>query len=267
MSSTRGLAGTWQERHAVLEAFADAASDALFGHDTDGRITVWNRSAERISGYGGSDLVGQPITGLFPEHLRGEAAIVYESVLAGDRVDRIDTELARRDGLPVPISLSVRPLADDDGVVIGGVSIAQDMTEVRLTQATLAEVEARRSGGEAEAHVGRWLWDVGSGAVQWSDELHVIHGVDPLEFAGTMEAHLACVHDDDRARVRAGMEAAVADAKPFEDEYRILKPGGDVRWIYVRAEPTLSSAGAVVGLRGIGQDVHDRRITHDRRGS
>ena len=151
--------------------------------------------------------------------------------------------------------------------MIGGVSIAQDMTEVRLTQATLAEVEARRSGGEAEAHVGRWLWDVGSGAVQWSDELHVIHGVDPLEFAGTLEAHLAYVHDDDRARVRAGMDAAVAGARPFEDEHRIVKPTGEVRWIYVRAEPTLSSAGAVVGLRGIGQDVHDRRITHDRRGS
>ena len=81
---------------------SDAASDALFGHDAEGRITAWNRSAERISGYGGQDLTGQPITGLFAEHLRGEAAVVYESVLAGDRVDRIDTEAgeARRPARP-----------------------------------------------------------------------------------------------------------------------------------------------------------------------
>ena len=66
MPSTRGLAGTWQERHAVLEAFADAASDALFGHDAEGRITAWNRSAERISGYGGQDLIGPADHGSVP---------------------------------------------------------------------------------------------------------------------------------------------------------------------------------------------------------
>ena len=86
--------------------------------------------------------------------------------------------------------------------MVGAVSVAHDLTEQRLAQASLAEVEARRREGEAQAHVGRWLWDIGTGAVQWSDELHRIHGVDPLEFAGTLDAHLACVHDDDRARVR-----------------------------------------------------------------
>ena len=55
--------------------------------------------------------------------------------------------------------------------------------------------------------------------------------------------------------------------QPVEDEYRIIRPEGDERWIYLRAEPSVSSAGTVVALRGIGQDVTDRRITSDRRGS
>ena len=93
--------------------------------------------------------------------------------------------------------------------------------------------------------------------MQWSDELHRIHGVDPLEFAGTLDAHLGCAHPDDRARIRDAMEAAVRSAQPFEDEYRIVRPDGEERWIYLRAEPTLGSAGVVVGLRGIGQDVTD----------
>ena len=130
---------------------------------------------------------------------------------------------------------------------------------MRLAQATLAEVEARLRGGEAQVHVGRWLWDVGTGAVQWSDELHRIHGVDPLDFAGTLDAHVGCAHPDDRDRMREAMEDAVQSGRPFEQEYRIVRPDGEERRIYLRAEPTLSSAGVVVGLRGIGQDLTDGR--------
>jgi PAS domain S-box-containing protein len=169
--------------------------------------------------------------------------------------------------MPVPVSLSIRPLRTEDGTIVGAVSIAQDVTEKRLAQATLAEVEARLRGGEAQVHVGRWLWDVGTGAVQWSDELHRIHGVDPLEFAGTLEAHLECAHPDDRRRLREAMEAAVESGQPFELEYQIVRPDGSERWIYLRAEPTVSSAGMVVGLRGIGQDLTDASVTPDRRGS
>ena len=152
--------------------------------------------------------------------------------------------------------------------MVGTVSIAQDITEKRLAQATLAEVEARLKGGEAQAHVGRWLWDVGTGAVQWSDELHRIHGVDPLDFAGTFEAHVGCAPPR-RPRPHPGGdgEPRWRSGRPFEDEYRIVRPDGEERWIYVRAEPTLSSAGVVVGLRGIGQDVSDRRVTPGRPGS
>jgi PAS domain S-box-containing protein len=260
-------AATPVERRAMLEAFLEASSDALFGQDADGRITTWNRSAERIFGYLEGEILGQAAASLFPDHLRAEQAAVYETVAAGEQVDHLETEVQRKDGMPIPISLSIRPVVDRGGRVVGSASIAQDITEKRLAQATLAEVEARLKGGEAQAHVGRWLWDVGTGAVQWSDELHRIHGVDPSEFAGTFEAHVGCAHIEDRPRVREAMESAVRSGRPFEDEYRIVRPDGEERWVYVRAEPSVSSAGVVVGLRGIGQDVSDRNVTPGRSAS
>jgi PAS domain S-box-containing protein len=260
--------GSSHERLAVLEAFAEASVDALLSHDLEGRITAWNRSAERIFGYREGEILGQDILALFPSHLRAAVRIVYDTALAGDRIDHVETEIQRPDGMPVPVSLSVLPVVDGDARVVGAVSVAHDLTEQRLAQASLAEVEARRRGGEAQAHVGRWLWDIGTGAVQWSDELHRIHGIDPLEFAGTLDAHLACVHDDDRARVRATMDTAADSGRHFEEEYRIVRPGGEVRWLYLRADPTVSSAGQVVGLRGIGQDVTDEQpVTRAPRGS
>jgi PAS domain S-box-containing protein len=203
--------------------------------------------------------VGQTVAFLFPAHLQADVKAVLETVAAGERVDHYETEIERKDGMPVPISLSLRPVLDRDGEVAGTVLVAQDLTERRLGQATLAEVEARLRGGEAQVHVGRWIWDVGTGAVQWSDELHRIHGVDPLEFAGTLDAHLAVIHPDDRTEVRQTMEGAVASGQPFEAEYRIVRPDGEARWIYSRAEPTVGSADRVVALRGIGQDITERR--------
>ena len=117
----------------------------------------------------------------------------------------------------------------------------------------LAEVEQRFSEWEALAHVGRWLWDVGTNAVQWSDELHRMHGVDPLEFEGTLAAHLAVVHPDDRERVRTLMEGAVASRLPFEDEYRVDDSSGETRWFACApsrpsARPVTSS-GYVASVR------------------
>jgi PAS domain S-box-containing protein len=134
----------------------------------------------------------------------------------------------------------------------------RDVTEQRLAQAALAEAEGRLEEGEALAHVGSWLWDVRTGAVQWSTEFHRIHGVEPLDFDGTFESHLAVVHPADRDRLRGEMERSVATGRSLLQEYRIVRPDGEWRLVRVRAQPALGSDGTTVGLRGSGQDITDR---------
>ena len=239
---------------ALLEILADMSVVAWFTQDDRGRIVMWNTGAERIFGYTEEEIVGDVFPALAPAHLRADLESVGQRVAAGERIDRVFTEIQRKDGMPVPIALSVSPIVDDRGMVVGAVGVAQELTETRLAQAALAEVEQRFREWEALAHVGRWLWDVGTDAVQWSDELHRMHGVDPLAFEGTLAAHLSVVHPEDRERVRALMEAAVVSGEPFEDEYRV-DDNGSTRWFAVRAEPAVGSSGDVVGLRGVSQDI------------
>jgi len=246
------------ERLAVLEAFVDTAGDAMFSIDVADRVSIWNHAATRLFGYDATDVVGTEWALLFPEHRRDRLKVVFDAVAAGDRVDRFETEIERREGMAVPVSLSVRGVFEH-GASLGSVAVVRDITEQRLAQAMLAEAEARLREGEALTHVGRWQWDVATDAVQWSDEYHRIHGVDPLDFDGTFDAHLACIHEDDRARVHAAIEHSIATGRATQEEYRIVRPDGVIRSVHTRAEPTLDAAGDVVGLRGVGQDVTESR--------
>ncbi len=253
---------------ALLRAVIETSDDAIFTVDALGEIATWGATAERLFGCSAGGVVGHPLFRLFAPHLGDEVAAMMARVAAGERVTHFETEVLRPDGMPVPISLSVCPVGPGDGDQQPSVAVvvARDVTEQRLAQAALAEVEVRLEEGEALAHVGSWLWDVRTGTVQWSTEFYRIHDLDPRDFDGTFESHLGRVHPEEREGLRAEMERSVASGRPFQREYRIVRPDGEVRVLRVRAQPTVGSAGTAVGLRGIGQDVTERSEVAARRG-
>lgn len=243
---------------ALFRAVVEISDDAILTCEADGTIDTWGTTAERLFGRPARDVLGEPLARLFPAHLCQEVQTILATVIAGDQVRHFESEVVRPDGMPVPVSLSLSPLLATDGTSPAAVVVVRDVTEQHLAQATLAEVEARLEEGEALAHVGSWLWDLRTGAVQWSAEFYRIHGVDPLDFGGTLESHLASVHAADRDRVRALMDRSVTAGRPFAAEYRVVRADRQVRVVRVQAQPTLGSAGTAVGLRGIGQDVTER---------
>jgi PAS domain S-box-containing protein len=241
-------------RQAFLEAVVDATLDAVFRIDAGGMVSSWNRSAERIFGWTESEVIGEPVATLFADDVRATIEWFLDIVTSGDRIEQFETDVERKGGMPTPISLTLVPITGSAGPIGGAAAVARDLTEQRLAQATLAETETRVREGEALAHVGRWMWDTGSGTVQWSEELHRIHGIEPPDFEGDLDAHVAAVVPADRQRVVEALARAVAQGRPFEAEYDIVRPDAEVRHLYARAEPTIGPNGVVLGLRGI---VHD----------
>jgi PAS domain S-box-containing protein len=247
-----------EERIAHLAAIVDSTDDAIFSRDRAGRITSWNRSAERMFGFTAEEAVGTTMSSLVPETRLAEVEIMLERVRSGERVEHFETVVRRRGGMLVPVSLTISPILGPEGEVVGVSSIARDITEQQLAQATLAESEARLREGEALAQVGGWIWDAAAGSVQWSDELHRIHGLAPVEFDGTLAAHLGCIHPDDRGAVESEMTSALQQRRSFDVEYRIIRPGGETRWLYARSDPIIDDEGVAAGLRGICQDITQR---------
>jgi PAS domain S-box-containing protein len=119
-----------------LAAVVKSSDDAIVTKTLDGIITSWNPAAERIFGYTEAEAVGKSIRMLIPEELQSEEDMVLGKVRAGEMVDHYETRRRRKDGRTVAISLTVSPIRDEAGAIVGASKIARDITEhVRLREA------------------------------------------------------------------------------------------------------------------------------------
>src|SRR5262249_19899423 len=118
-----------------LHAVAETSQDAIVTKDLNGTITSWNKGAERVFGYEADEVIGKPITILIPPERQDEEPAILERMRRGQRIEHYETVRQRKDGALIDISLSVSPLADARGVIVGASKIARDVTEQKRAQA------------------------------------------------------------------------------------------------------------------------------------
>jgi PAS domain S-box-containing protein len=126
-----------------LGSIVESSHDGIICETLDGVITNWNAGAERIFGYPASEVEGQPVSVLVPPEVANDALDIVERIKTGEQVDHIETVCLRRDGSYVDVSLTMSPLKDTTGAIIGASTIARDITERKQ-----AEEEERRHSQE-----------------------------------------------------------------------------------------------------------------------
>jgi PAS domain S-box-containing protein len=117
------------ERSAKLVAIVESSDDAIIGKNLDGIVTSWNRGAQQIFGYTEADMVGQSILKLIPEDLQYEEPIILGRLRNSEKIDHYETTRRRQDGQLIQVSLTISPIHDKEGNVIGVSKIARDITE------------------------------------------------------------------------------------------------------------------------------------------
>ena len=146
--STLGAVSRDEEARARLAAIVDSSFDAIVGKTLDGVITSWNQSAERLFGYAASEAIGQSIFLIIPEERKAEEEDVLARLRRGERIEHFETMRRTKDGRHIPVSLTVSPIRDASGRVIGASKVARDVSERILAQEAL-----RRAHDELEERV------------------------------------------------------------------------------------------------------------------
>jgi PAS domain S-box-containing protein len=129
-------------------AIVESSDDAIVAKDLNGIVLSWNRAAERMFGYPAAEMIGKSIRTIVPAERQAEEDDVLARIRAGRRVEHFETERRRKDGSLIPISLTVSPIRNDDGVIVGASKVARDITERKQAEherARLLEIAQQAS--------------------------------------------------------------------------------------------------------------------------
>jgi PAS domain S-box-containing protein len=165
----------------------------------------------------------------------------------------------RPDGTRVWFSPYPRLLRDAENQVIGGINMLLDITDRKRAEAALLESHSLRQTAMDAGKLGAWEWDIQRSKVIWTDRVYEIQGLEPGTFGGTVEAFSQLVHPEDLPAVQRSLGQALAGERRYETEFRIIRPSGDVRWIFTRADVLRDATGAPMRMIGIVQDITDRK--------
>jgi PAS domain S-box-containing protein len=259
-----GLAIAWslmRDRFLDLVPVARAAvfenmSDGVLVLDARDRVLDVNPAAARAFGRRPAHIVGRALR----EVLAGQAELVErcrnmpearEEISFGQGADQRSFDLRIS-----PIMRGGRPVAR--------LAVFRDITDRKRAEDRLRRSELRLAEAQRIAHLSSWEWDIPSNTVVWSEELYRMAGLEPAGFEATFEAFLERVHPEDRARVHERIAQAARDGQPFEIEYRLVRPGGNIRILHGRGAVVTDRQGRCIRMVGTAQDVTEQREAEER---
>jgi PAS domain S-box-containing protein len=245
-------------RHAAI---VESSDDAIISKDLDGVILSWNAGAQRIFGFTEAEAVGQSIAIIIPSELCDENNKFLHLLRAGERIEHYETLRVAKGGKPISVSLTMSPVRDSAGRIVGASKIARDITDRKQAEQTLRESEERFRLVANTAPVLIWM----SG----TDKLCTFFNQGWLDFTGrSLEQEMgkgwvSRVHPDDLERCLRIYSGAFDARVEFEMEYRLRRYDLKYRWFVDRGVPRFESDGVFCGYIGSCVDITDRKLTQE----
>lgn len=230
----------------------------------DGRWQQVNRAMCELFRYSAAELgriAFQDIT--HPDDLAADLAQL-ERLVAGE-IDsyRMEKRYRRKDGDFIWTLLAVSLVRDEaTGTPLHFIAQVEDIHEHKLAQQRLEALSRRTELAVEAGRVGIWEWDIAAGTLSWDRRMHALHGTEAADGAPDLDGWIAMVHADDVVRARHEMRQAVKGTQPFDTQYRILRPDGEVRHIRAMAVVSRADDGTALSMVGTNWDITEHhRLT------
>ena len=244
------------ETRQLLSSIVATSDDAIVSKTLEGKILSWNAAAERLFGFTAAEAVGQSILIIIPQDRRNEEATILEKVRCGERVDHYETVRVAKDGTTLQISLTVSPIRDDHGQIIGASKIAREIGERKRTQEALhaAERQLQIVTDSMSAPVTRcsrdlrYLW-VGKHYAEWlgkAPEGIIGRPIEEVIGAPAMAAIRPYIDE-------------VLQGREVRYEERVHLKGLGPRWISAVYTPTFDALGQTDGWVAVVIDIDQRK--------
>jgi PAS domain S-box-containing protein len=257
-----------EERNGHFAAIIQSSDDAIISKTLDGIITSWNHSAERIFGYTSQEMIGAHITKIVPNDRLDEEPKILDRLKKGERIDHFETKRITRDGRLLDISLSISPVKNSKGVIIGASKIARDITVQKRAEQRIRESEEQVRVSEERlrlaveiAEMGMWDLDLTTGLTTTSAEHRKILGYSKTT-QWSKVLFMQAIHPADRPMVEAAFQNALQTGN-ISYEARIIRNDKSERWVRVNGTTIYDKKRQPVRILGTVLDITDQKKAKD----
>jgi PAS domain S-box-containing protein len=237
----------------LLPAIVDSCQDAIVSKDLHGIVTTWNPSAVKIFGYRPEEMIGQPVLRLIPPELHGEEVEILRKIRAGERIERYETVRVKKNGERVHVSLTISPIRDDTGRIIGSSKIAHDITERKRTEEARFRLAAIVESSE-DAIVSKSLDGI---VTSWNQAAQHMFGYTPEEMIG--QSILRIIPTELHSEEAEILRKLRAGERIDHFETVRLKKNGEKLAVSLTISPVRDNHGRVIGTSKIARDISDRK--------
>ena len=255
---TDAKTAAWNDPGAMLIAVVESSNDAIIATTLDNIITSWNNAAQRIFGYTAREIIGRDVSVLIPDDRADEESAIIDRIRNGVRVDHYETQRRHKEGHAIHVSLTVSPVKDARGNVVGVSKIARDITEQKREH----EVRARLAAAAVASGDALVTRSLDGTILEWSESAEHMFGFTRDEAIGRSFDLLVpaeCAHAE--REVVSGLE----DGRPVvQHESRRRRKDGAMLHVSLVTLPIRDKFGRLVGLSEVTRDISRERRADER---
>lgn len=246
------------EAQAYLAAIIDSSDDAIVSKDLNGNITSWNHSAERIFGYSEKEAIGKHITMIIPPDRLSEEDYILENIVKGNRIDHFETVRRRKDGSLIDLSVTISPIKNLNGDIIGASKVARDISGVKHAEQISAYYKAIVDSSD-DAIISK---DLNGNVTSWNRSAERIFGYTADEMVGQ---HITKIIPTKLHAEENGILGKLKSGERIEHfETKRCHKDGHIIPVSLTVSPILDSEGNIIGASKISRDISERKSMEEK---
>ena len=246
-----------EEISSRLSSIVEYSDDIIISKTLDGVITSWNKGAERIYGYTEAEMIGRPVSMLLPAENAEDLPFILEKIARGEHVVRYETQRRKKDGTFFDVSLTISPMWNTDGVIIGASTIGRDISELKR-----AVEQLRRLSLAVEQNPASIIITDNQGNIEYANpKFTQVSGYSTEEARGKNSRFLKSGETPPEEYKR--MWKLITSGKDWRGELRNRKKSGELHWEMVSISPVKNVNGVITNFVAVKEDITSRKLAEE----